>query len=70
MGLSSNFESYANKYENINLKRNDGVLEVCFGSNGVYQWHQSSSFELSELFGFIRDNPANSVVIMSGHDEF
>ena len=30
MNGSSSLESYANKYENIELKRNDGVLEVFF----------------------------------------
>ena len=47
---------YANKYENIELKRNDGVLEVFFGSKTVLTWDRHLSDSLIELFGY-KDDP-------------
>ena len=70
MNGSSSFESYANKYENIELKRNDGVLEVFFGSKAVLTWDRHLSDSLIELFGHIRDDPLNVIVILNGRDEF
>ena len=70
MNGSSSFESYANKYENIELKRNDGVLEVFFGSKTVLTWDRHLSDSLIELFGHIRDDPLNVIVILNGRDEF
>ena len=70
MNGSSSFESYANKYENIDLKRNDGVLEVFFGSKTVLTWDRHLSDSLIELFGHIRDDPSNVIVILNGRDEF
>lgn len=70
MNGSSSFESYANKYENIELKRNDGVLEVFFGSKTVLTWDRHLSDSLIELFGHIRDDPSNVIVILNGRDEF
>ena len=70
MNGSSSFESYANKYENIGLKRNDGVLEVFFGSKTVLTWDRHLSDSLIELFGHIRDDPFNVIVILNGRDEF
>ena len=49
MAGPSSFESYANKYENIELKRNDGVLEIYFGSNTVLTWDKQLSNTLIEL---------------------
>ena len=68
--LNLSFESYANKYENIELKRNDGVLEVFFGSKTVLTWDRHLSDSLIELFGHIRDDPLNVIVILNGRDEF
>lgn len=70
MNGSSSLESYANKYENIELKRNDGVLEVFFGSKTVLTWDGHLSDSLIELFGYIRDDPSNVIVILNGRDEF
>ena len=70
MNGSSSFESYAYKYENIELKRNDGVLEVFFGTKTVLQWDEHLSDSLIELFGYIRDDPFNVIVILNGRDEF
>ena len=67
---SSSLESYANKYENIELKRNDGVLEVYFGSKTVLTWDGHLSRSLIELFGYIRDDQSNVIVILNGRDDF
>ena len=65
-----NFESYVSRYENIHLKRNDGILEVHFGKNEVYSWNKGSYTLVSELFGYISNDPENMVVILRGNDEF
>ena len=70
MAGPSSFESYANKYENIELKRNDGVLEIYFGSNTVLTWDKQLSNTLIELFSNVRDDPLNVIVILNGRDEF
>ena len=70
MAGASNFESYANKYENIELKRNDGVLEIYFGSNTVFIWDEHSNSTLIELFSNVRDDPFNVILILNGRDEF
>ncbi|MDC3159986.1 enoyl-CoA hydratase-related protein [Pseudomonadota bacterium] len=70
MAGPSSFELYANKYENIELKRNDGVLEIYFGSNMVLNWDKHLSNTLIELFSNVRDDPFNVIVILNGRDEF
>ena len=67
---SSSLESYANKYENIELKRNDGVLEVYFGSKSVLTWDEHLSNSMIELFGYIGADPSNVIVILSGREDF
>ncbi len=70
MAGASNLESYANKYENIELKRYDGVLEIHFGSNTVLNWDENSNSTLIDLFSNVRDDPLNVIVILNGRDEF
>jgi len=66
------FDSYRNKYENVRMKRVDGVLEVALHSGGgplVFNGYVHEA--LVGAFRDIGDDPENHVVILTGTgDEF
>ena len=66
------FDSYRNKYENVRMKREDGILEVALHSGGgplVFNGYVHQA--LVEAFRDIGDDPENHVVILTGTgDEF
>ena len=70
MNGSSSLESYANKYENIELKRNDGVLEVFFGSKTVLTWDRTLKRFINRAFWPYKRRSFNVIVILNGRDEF
>src|SRR6201982_1619070 len=66
------FESYRNKYKNLKMKREDGILEVALHSGGeplVFNGYVHSA--LVGAFREIGDDSENHVVILTGTgDEF
>ena len=66
------FESYREKYENVRMKREDGILEVALHTRGgslVFNGYVHEA--LVHAFRDIGDDPDNHVVILTGTgDEF
>src|SRR6266446_1677944 len=66
------FESYHDKYENVRMKREDGILEVALHTRGgslVFNGYVHEA--LVHAFRDIGDDPDNHVVILTGTgDEF
>src|SRR5580658_6306409 len=66
------FESYRDKYQNVRMKRDDGILEVALHTGGgslVFGGHAHEA--LMHAFRDIGDDPNNHVVILTGTgDEF
>ena len=66
------FDTYRNKYENVRMKREDGILEVALHSGGgslVFNGYVHEA--LVAAFRDIGDDPENHVVILTGTgDEF
>src|ERR1700676_688946 len=61
------FDSYRNKYENVRMKREDGILEVALHSGGgplVFNGYVHQA--LVGAFREIGDDPENHVVILTG----
>jgi enoyl-CoA hydratase/carnithine racemase len=64
------FESYRNKYENVRMKREDGILEVAFHTRGgplVFNGYVHEA--LVDAFRDIGDDRDNHVVILTGTGE-
>jgi len=64
------FDSYRNKYENVRMKREDGILEVALHSGGgplVFNGYVHEA--LVKAFRDIGDDPENHVVILTGTGE-
>lgn len=68
----ASFEGYRDKYENVKLSREDGILEVRLCTNGgPLRWGRLPHAELEEAFLNIGRDRANQVVILTGTgDEF
>ena len=66
------FENYRNKYENVRLKREDGILEVALHTRGdPLEFNGYVHEALVHAFRDIGDDPDNHVVILTGAgDEF
>src|SRR5580704_3023488 len=66
------FESYRDKYENVRMKREDGILEVALHTQGGSLVFNGCVHEaLVHGFRDIGDDPDNHVVILTGTgDEF
>lgn len=63
------FEEYAGKYANIAMSRQDGVLEMVFGTDGgPLRWTHigGAHTEFAEAFADVAQDPDNRVVIMTG----
>jgi len=65
------FDSYRERYDNVRMKREDGILEVALHSDGgplVFNGHVHEA--LVKAFRDIGDDPDNHVVILTGtgHD--
>ena len=58
---------YANKYETVNVQREDGILQVTFHSgDGSLLWGEAAHRELGYAFADIGADPDNKVVILTG----
>jgi hypothetical protein len=68
--LRTRFEDYSDKYENISMRREDGVLEMTLGTDsGPLQWGRQPHAELEEAFlniGRDRQNPRGRSRIEQG----
>jgi enoyl-CoA hydratase/carnithine racemase len=66
------FEDYAEKFETIRMRREDGILELTFHTNGgSLRWGLAPHAEFEEAFLCIGRDRDNQVVIMTGTgDEF
>jgi enoyl-CoA hydratase/carnithine racemase len=63
-------EDYANQYEFIRMRREDGILEVTLHTEGAaLRWRRPVHIELEEAFLNIGRDPANHVVILTGTGE-
>jgi len=63
----SMFNSYRNKYENVKMKREDGILEIALHTRGgplVFNGYVHEA--LVGVFRDIGDDPENHVVILTG----
>jgi enoyl-CoA hydratase/carnithine racemase len=66
------FEEYAEKYANIKMSREDGILEMVFGTDGgPLRWTHigGAHSEFAEAFADVARDPDNLVVIMTGTGE-
>jgi enoyl-CoA hydratase/carnithine racemase len=64
------FESYRDKFENVRMKREDGILEVALHTGGgplVFNGYVHEA--LVDAFREIGDDPDNHVVILTGMGE-
>jgi enoyl-CoA hydratase/carnithine racemase len=62
-------EEYADKYRNIKFSRENGVLEMVFGTNGgPLEWTTigGAHSEFADAFANIARDPENKVVLMTG----
>jgi enoyl-CoA hydratase/carnithine racemase len=63
----STFEHYATKYECIRMRREDGILEMRFHTEGgPFQWGLLPHRELESAFLDVGRDPQNEVVILTG----
>ncbi len=68
----TSFEDYANKYQTIRMRREDGILEITLHTDGgSLRWGRLPHMELEEAFLNISRDRDNSIVILTGTgDEF
>lgn len=63
---SSNFERYRERYHNIKLVRDDGILTMTFHTaGGAFVWSYEAHEELGQCFAEIGNDRDNKVVIMT-----
>lgn len=61
------FDDYSTQYSTISMKREDGILEIRFHSDGSsLKWSLQAHHELERLFHDIARDRENEVVIMTG----
>jgi enoyl-CoA hydratase/carnithine racemase len=65
--LAPTFSEYANRYENVRMRREDGILEVSLQTDGgSLRWSALAHEELGYCFADIGADRENQVVIISG----
>lgn len=65
--MTTNFDGYRSKYQNIRMKRRNGVLEVTFHTNGGSMvWDEATHREFAYAFTDIGADVENKVVIITG----
>ncbi len=65
--MTTRFEDYGNKYQNIRMERRDGVLQVTFHTNGgSLVWDEAPHREFAYAFTDIGADVDNKVVIITG----
>ena len=68
----SRFDDYANKYSMIRMRREDGILEMQFHTNGgPLRWSLIPHGQLEQAFLDVGRDRDNEVIIITGSgDEF
>lgn len=68
----SNFDDYRDKYSNVAMRREDGILEVTLHTgDGPLRWNLAAHGELERAFLDIGRDKENQVVILTGRgDQF
>ena len=65
--VAPRFEQYRNRYQNIKLEREDGILTMTFHTNGEsLVWSALAHEELGYCFTDVGTDRDNKVVIMTG----
>ncbi|MDO8942078.1 MAG: enoyl-CoA hydratase/isomerase family protein, partial [Desulfobacterales bacterium] len=66
------FEDYANSYEFIRMKREDGILQMTLHTDGgPLRWNLKTHAEVPDAFAKIAQDRGNRIVILTGTgDEF
>jgi enoyl-CoA hydratase/carnithine racemase len=65
--LRTKFKAYSNKYKNIRMRREDGILEITVHTDGgPLRWGREPHAELEEAFLNIGRDRENKVVILTG----
>lgn len=65
--IAARFEQYRNRYQNIKLEREDGILTMTFHTNGgSLVWSALAHEELGYCFTDVGADRDNKVVIMTG----
>jgi enoyl-CoA hydratase/carnithine racemase len=65
--MRTKFDDYRDKYESVNFRREDGILEMTLGTDGgPLQWGRQAHCELEEAFLNIGRDRDNQVVILTG----
>jgi len=69
---TSTFQGYGEQYENVRMRREDGILEVALHTRGApLEFNGHVHEALVHAFREIGDDPDNHVVILTGTgDEF
>lgn len=68
--LAPTFDQYSQKYENIELQRKDGIVQVTVHSGGKsLVWNSRAHDELAYCFADLANDRENSVVILTGTGE-
>lgn len=68
--VRSHLKQYADKYDTIRMRREDGVLEMTLHTGGgSLNWSRHAHSELEEAFMHIGRDRANKVVILTGTGE-
>lgn len=63
----THLEAYGEKYKNIRMRREDGILEMAFHTDGgPLQWGREAHAEFEEAFVNIARDRENKIVIMTG----
>lgn len=63
-------DEYAAKYDHINFKREDGILELSMHTNGSdLEWGFAPHQELGYCFADVAADPENKVIIFTGSGE-
>lgn len=63
----SHFEDYAERYPDIRMEREDGILQMTFHTDGgSLKWSERAHRTFPEAFHDVATDPANLVVIMTG----
>lgn len=65
--VTTRFEDYAQKYQNIRMERRGGVLQLTFHTSGdSLVWNEVAHREFGYAFGDVGADPENRVVIITG----
>ncbi len=66
----SDFENYANRYRSVRMRREDGILEMTFHTDGgPLRWGKRAHEDLEQAFLDVGRDRANEIVILTGTGE-